>query len=61
LSIPESIFNGEARFKIYEGMSKYNAFLVMVKTNYNRIFGFFVPQRFRLKVPTLEKPKKAKQ
>jgi len=42
-------------------MSKYNAFLVMVKTNYNRIFGFFIPQKFKYKIQTLKRPKKAKQ
>ena len=37
-------------------MAKYNAFLVMVKTNYNRILGFFVPHKFRFKLPSHAKP-----
>ena len=46
---------------MYVAMDYYNAFLVLVKTNYKRIFGFFIPERFKLKLPSRVGPKKEKQ
>jgi hypothetical protein len=42
-------------------MDYYNAFLVMVKTNYKRIFGIFVPHRFDVKLPSHVEPQKERK
>ena len=50
-SLPEWIVNREPRYELYKAMSPYNAFLVLVRSNYGRTFGFFIPEKFKMKFP----------